>query len=126
LTRSKNPFVFTSRSERFIVIAEAKESLDTLSEYLQANGTIYVIYNDVGDTTFERLDHWRVKGQLVIPLALRAVEAALSDGNMNTLLTDLRNYAARDNYFDTKNALVEGRHFFGPRRSYYENGITNW
>jgi hypothetical protein len=56
----------------------------------------------------------RVGGKTIITVSVRALRAALADGRVGFFLTELeRDYGTKDNLFDTKNALIDERFFFG-------------
>jgi hypothetical protein len=100
--------------EGLVVATDAVETLGVVGTRLRSGGIAYVVHSgQLPDGAEQQLDQLRVDGKVIVPLSLRALDAALSDGNVMTLLADLRNYATRDNLFDTKNALVDNRHFFG-------------
>ena len=114
LEPSDRPGILTAAEDDVVVTTDEEGNLDSIARYLRPRGIVYVTYSGrLRKVSEQRIDRLRVGGKLVVPLSLRALDAALSDGNVSTLLADMRNYGARDNLFDTKNALMDERHFFG-------------
>jgi len=113
LESSNDPRVLIS-GDGLVVATDVADSLGVVWAHLRSGGIAYVVHTGrLPEGIEQQLDRLRVDGTLIVPLSFRALDAALSDGNVGTLLADLRNYAARDNLFDTKVALVDDRHFFG-------------
>ena len=113
LEPSDDPGVLVS-GKGLVVATDVVDTLGTIGTHMRSGGIAYVVHvGRLPEGAEQQLDRLRVDGKLIVPLSFRALDAALSDGNVGSLLVDLRNYAARDNLFDTKNALVDDRHFFG-------------
>jgi hypothetical protein len=60
------------------------------------------------------LDRLRVEGKSIVPIKANLMTSSIVDGNEDMVLADLdRRYESGDNLFDTKNAVIDERYFFG-------------
>jgi tetratricopeptide (TPR) repeat protein len=88
---------------------------DRFSGQLTADSVGYFVHvGDLPRSTDKMLDQMRVGGKGVVTISERALRAALADGRAKFFLAELEQlYCGRDNLFDTKNALIDDRFFFG-------------
>jgi hypothetical protein len=91
------------------------QHIAAFSDFLAPGQGGFVVYDGVLPApTSVFLDRLRVEGKSIIPINVNAISAALADGNAAVFLADLeRSYESKDNLFDTRNALVDERFFFG-------------
>jgi TIR domain-containing protein/conflict system STAND superfamily ATPase len=86
-----------------------------LARLLRPGQVGYFLYKErLPERTLLALDKLRVGGNPIVPLAANAMTAALADGTARAMLAQLdSNYRSRDNLFETRNALIDERFFFG-------------
>ena len=91
------------------------QELDRFSGQLSADSVGYFVHvGDLPPSTDKVLDQMRVGGKRVVTVPERALRAARADGRAKSFLDTLEKlYYGRDNLFDTKNALIDDRFFFG-------------
>jgi hypothetical protein len=88
----------------------------SFAPYVGARGqSAYFCYESrLTDDAEAALDELRVRGTPMVPLSSRIMRSALADGRTKDLLRELEHeYQARDNLFETLNALVDERFMFG-------------
>jgi hypothetical protein len=89
------------------------EDVAEFAQFLNPPERGFFIYDGgLSPSTSMALDRLRVEGKSIIPIGLNAMSAAIADGNTSVLLADLQR-AYESNLFDTRNAIIDERFFFG-------------